>query len=673
MNFSHSAAAERIAADTVAARDAPSTPAAFAPLPTAAPPSSSGSADLSWFSSALTAHLVTGDASLRLVHDDSGGGRGLVLGNSSKPGSILLSESAFLASLNTDQLDSRCSACWHPLDHATGAGGGGGGGAKRCSACQVARYCSTTCQSAHWQRSHKLECLCLRNYKGRAPATHPAHLPSVWFISQLVLWSFQRPLYQFRTAQIDPGTRSTPTWQAQEKARLESLEKSLVEWDEWLRRWNHTEGNVEQHEPERRQKYAEAATAVREVTMHVCQNQSERELHARLFSIDWFVSAFARLACNGFTLCDSDLRPIGVSLYPSVSMLNHSCSPNCAVQFECGVGKPGAKVGITVRAIREIRPGEQLTISYVGLAQNSSGRRRELHTQYFFSCSCPRCVASEDAHRDDPPLMKEEGGKNEWRRNREMDALKCEHAWKYEKENIVPGTTPEEEKSSPAAASSSVSSALTTRKPCPGILLSRSSHPVCSDCSLPHPLSHLQSKLKEHVVWAMGTVDGIRQELKHGAARVKVERLQEMMRLLPACVVALSQAFTPVSTLRMIALDQLLLVTVQLGAWPQAKSTAEESLEVYEFYYSKANGLALHPLLGLQYAMHAKLAWLTEDSEAALNSWLKAVDILRVTHGPEHGMVRTMEQESIPQARMEIMQRQAQRKAINAKAIKPAV
>jgi len=35
----------------------------------------------------------------------------------------------------------------------------------------------------------------------------------------------------------------------------------------------------------------------------------------------------ARFSCNNHTVCDEELRPIGIACYPTASMMNHSCHP----------------------------------------------------------------------------------------------------------------------------------------------------------------------------------------------------------------------------------------------------------------------------------------------------------------------------------------------------------
>jgi hypothetical protein len=41
----------------------------------------------------------------------------------------------------------------------------------------------------------------------------------------------------------------------------------------------------------------------------------------------------ARFACNNHTICDDELRPVGVGIYPLGALVNHDCRPNCAQTF----------------------------------------------------------------------------------------------------------------------------------------------------------------------------------------------------------------------------------------------------------------------------------------------------------------------------------------------------
>ena len=86
----------------------------------------------------------------------------------------------------------------------------------------------------------------------------------------------------------------------------------------------------------------------------------------------------ARFACNNHTICDEELRPLGVGLYPLGAAVNHSCRPNCMQGFR------GSR--IQFRALREILPGEEVTISYVELA--ATRQVRPLHTMLLPTTAC---------------------------------------------------------------------------------------------------------------------------------------------------------------------------------------------------------------------------------------------------------------------------------------------
>ena len=74
----------------------------------------------------------------------------------------------------------------------------------------------------------------------------------------------------------------------------------------------------------------------------------------------------------------------GVGLYDGVSMLNHDCEPNAVVVFE-------QDAMATVAALRSIRKGDEICISYIDVDQNADERRADL-LDYGFVCTCRRCL-----------------------------------------------------------------------------------------------------------------------------------------------------------------------------------------------------------------------------------------------------------------------------------------
>jgi len=79
-------------------------------------------------------------------------------------------------------------------------------------------------------------------------------------------------------------------------------------------------------------------------------------------------------------------------IFPSVSRFNHSCRPNCSFTGE----KVNGKFTIRVRAAREIKENEELTISYLDSVEEGAptvtmDRRRYLQWAYRFRCMCEVC------------------------------------------------------------------------------------------------------------------------------------------------------------------------------------------------------------------------------------------------------------------------------------------
>ncbi|PHJ17946.1 histone lysine set [Cystoisospora suis] len=76
---------------------------------------------------------------------------------------------------------------------------------------------------------------------------------------------------------------------------------------------------------------------------------------------------------------------IGIGLFSAVSMTNHSCWPNVEVDYPYGDKRA------VVRALRDIKAGEELRQSYIDETLRLRKRRRQLKQHYKFTCNCPRC------------------------------------------------------------------------------------------------------------------------------------------------------------------------------------------------------------------------------------------------------------------------------------------
>ena len=95
-------------------------------------------------------------------------------------------------------------------------------------------------------------------------------------------------------------------------------------------------------------------------------------------------TALEKLYTNTFSVMTEELVPIAVAVYPTASLLNHSCRPNCVQHFS---GKE-----ITIRAIDRVEAGGEVTVSYIDVIRGVEERRDELLKGYLFRCECTTCL-----------------------------------------------------------------------------------------------------------------------------------------------------------------------------------------------------------------------------------------------------------------------------------------
>jgi hypothetical protein len=86
---------------------------------------------------------------------------------------------------------------------------------------------------------------------------------------------------------------------------------------------------------------------------------------------------------------------LGGHIFLQGSRINHSCTPNLEWAWN-----PNISQG-TFHAIKHIKKGEELTISYIFGNHWTKARRTQELRRWDFACSCPSCEETMDAKVDD--------------------------------------------------------------------------------------------------------------------------------------------------------------------------------------------------------------------------------------------------------------------------------
>ncbi|KAM4744920.1 histone-lysine N-methyltransferase SMYD3 isoform 2-T2 [Anableps anableps] len=206
----------------------------------------------------------------------------------------------------------------------------------------MARYCNATCQKQAWS-GHKRECKCLRSLLPRLPTD------SVRLAAGLIF------------ALLNP-----PKTVGNELYTLEEHESHLNSMSE-----------------QKKHGLSQLASMLELYVQQEDSGMTQEMTSALPPSCQDPLSLIAKVTCNCFTISDGELQEVGVGLYLSLSLLNHDCQPNCVMVFE---GKR-----LQLRAVRDISPKEEITISYIETLSLIEERQRQLEEQYHFICHCQRC------------------------------------------------------------------------------------------------------------------------------------------------------------------------------------------------------------------------------------------------------------------------------------------
>lgn len=293
---------------------------------------------------------------LRIVYADVSAGspaarrsRRAVAARALQPGDVVVRAPAAASRLHEDQAGRRCDMCFAVA---------GAVALSRCSRCRTVHYCGRACQEAAWRAHHRAECGVPRDALVKALAAQG--VAGAGALSDALLAA--RCL---RTASSAPSGIEASSGTAKE---LEPLDNGEI-------------GRLGQ-----------IASAVASVPKLLPPSAGEEDV----------LGILARFGNNNFAIVDDLFLSVGAGVFPLGASLNHSCSPNCLLTYIFEEGKAPMQV---VRAMVDIREGDELAHSYVELAFPAWQRKEQLRANYGFDCECKLCTGGDAARAEIDALL----------------------------------------------------------------------------------------------------------------------------------------------------------------------------------------------------------------------------------------------------------------------------
>eukprot|EP01096_Ripella_sp_DP13-Kostka_P011343 TRINITY_DN4564_c0_g1_i1.p1 TRINITY_DN4564_c0_g1~~TRINITY_DN4564_c0_g1_i1.p1 ORF type:complete len:372 (-),score=130.32 TRINITY_DN4564_c0_g1_i1:16-1110(-) len=326
---------------------------------------------------------------IELISEDGAKGKFYRATKDIQPGTVLIREEAVTSIVDPKFAAQICSLCWSPPEEKATL--------KRCSRCQYCRYCSTECQKKHWVKGHKEECNLMHAVKPQVPTR------SILYLARLL-----------QKMQLLEKTGSS----LEENALLQSVldlcdHKDDMSTDEklsygYVSRMTHLFLNGKLPAPSVEGEIDEMGEpSDLDETLEVPPETLD-DLKGPGPSL--IFSLLHKLSINSFNISDGEVVQ-GVGLFVKSARINHDCDPNCAVSFIFpdpssrrannlailrGSGDSSGSNGplelfVEVKALRPIKEGEVISISYVDRLLPSTQRRLILSQSFFFHCDCSLC------------------------------------------------------------------------------------------------------------------------------------------------------------------------------------------------------------------------------------------------------------------------------------------
>ena len=323
-------------------------------------------------------------------------GRHLIADKSFKVGDTIIKEEPYV--INTTST-TQCSYCLVQADQAV-----------PCQKCVIASYCSTGCQKEAWDQYHSFEC----SHKFIV-ALQQLEMPSMAL--RILLKADVEELCNVRLKERTSigkskagvhygviGERYQDGYEAiynlttkgisNEELLQAGLTASVLLL--MMKKANYFERpEVQKREAKINEIFGKACQPLLE---ELFQDKAARKVTGmtEVFFGSLLLRHILQISCNQIPISGfyssisscvnlSEEMWIANGLFPTASLLNHSCDPNCTKSFL------GNK--IVVKTTKEVEPGEELSVSYGPLYTNERWDKRQdvLKRDYHFVCSCVRC------------------------------------------------------------------------------------------------------------------------------------------------------------------------------------------------------------------------------------------------------------------------------------------
>uniref|UniRef100_A0A1B6BYA9 Protein-lysine N-methyltransferase SMYD4 n=1 Tax=Clastoptera arizonana TaxID=38151 RepID=A0A1B6BYA9_9HEMI len=272
-------------------------------------------------------------------------GRHVISNSDIVKGELLFVEKPFALIVLPDQINKHCHHCCKIFISPY-----------PCSDCKEALYCSNDCRLESWRCYHKWEC-------GGLSLCYKIGIAHLGFRVALMAHS---TLDKKKYAKVHNLLTHSKDMQPEDLYQYTLTAVLLILYLENRTNFFSTPGNEDVH--------SMGGRILRHIAQLICNGHAITKLDCIYDSIE------------SDKVIEEWEQRIATAIYPSASMMNHSCDNNILNNFKNDV--------LIVRASRNIKKGEEIFNCYGPHYKHMGIERRQeiLKSQYFFTCKCNACT-----------------------------------------------------------------------------------------------------------------------------------------------------------------------------------------------------------------------------------------------------------------------------------------